>query len=66
MLDNYSELIEQLITAFIKIQATELEVDEANIRLVLKNKNGVLVALLYRDAKFVRLVEIKEIMDLMG
>jgi hypothetical protein len=66
MLDNYSELIEQLITAFIKIQATELEVDEANIRLVLKNKNGVLVALLYRDAKFVRIVEIKEIMDLMG
>ena len=66
MLDNYSELIEQLIASFIKIQATKLEADEANIRLVLKNKNNVLAALLYRDAKFVRVVEIKEIMDLMG
>jgi len=66
MLDNYSELIEQLIASFITIQAVELEAEEATIRLVLKNKEGVLVALLYRDAKFVRTVEIKEIMDLMG
>lgn len=66
MLENYSELIEGLIAAFIKIQATLLEAEEKDIRLVLKTKNGDLVALLYREEKFVRKVEIKEILELMN
>ena len=66
MLENYSEIIEQLIAAFIKIQAVELEADEKDIRLVLKTKRGVLFALLYKEAKFVRKVEIKEILELMN
>ena len=66
MLENYSELIEHLIAEFIKIQALLFEVDEAGIRLVLKTKDGGLVALLYREAKFVRKVEIKEILELMN
>jgi hypothetical protein len=66
MLENYSEIIEQLIAAFIKIQAIDLEADEANMRLVLKTKNGVLFALLYKEAKFVRKIEIKEILELMN
>jgi hypothetical protein len=66
MLDNYTEMIEDLIEAFIKIQATILEADEKDIRLVLKTQNDVIIALLYHKEKFVRKVEIKEIVELMS
>ncbi len=66
MLENYSEIIEQLIAAFIKIQATELEAEEKDIRLVLQTKEDVLFAMLYHKTKFVRKVEIKEILELLG
>lgn len=66
MLDNYSEMIEGLIAAFIKIQASVLEGNESDVRLVLKTQNEALVALLYHKEKFVRKVEIKEIVALMS
>ncbi len=66
MLDNYSEMIEGLIAAFIKIQATNLEAKKADIRLILKTQNDVLIGLLYHKEKFVRKVEIKEIVALMS
>lgn len=64
MLENYTAMIENLIESFIKIQATELEAKEEDLRLVLKTKNGLLIALLYHHAKLVRKVEIKEILKL--
>jgi len=66
MLDNYSEMIEGLIAAFIKIQAELLQANEIDIRLILKTQNGVLRPLLYHKEKFVRKVEIKEIVALMS
>lgn len=66
MIENYSEIIENLIESFIKIQATELEAKEEDVRLVLKIKNNTLIALLYHEAKFIRKVEIKEILELLN
>ncbi|MEQ8624394.1 MAG: hypothetical protein RJQ00_06055 [Vicingaceae bacterium] len=66
MLENYSDMIENLIESFIKVQATELEVKEEDIRLVLKTRDKALVALLYHQGKFVRKVEIKEILELIN
>ena len=66
MLDSYSEMIEGLIAAFIKSQSEVIKGNEADIRLVLKMQKGVLIALLYHKEKFVRKVEIKEIIELMS
>jgi hypothetical protein len=66
MLDSYSEMIEGLIAAFIKSQSQVIKGNEADIRLVLKMQKGVLKALLYHKEKFVRKVEIKEIIELMS
>lgn len=66
MLDSYSEMIEGLIAAFIESQAKVIDGNETDIRLVLKMQNGVLIALLYHKEKFVRKVEIKEILELMS
>lgn len=66
MLENYSEMIENLIESFIKVQATELEAEEDDLRLVLKLRNNGLIALLYNEGKFIRKVEIKEILELIS
>lgn len=66
MLENYSDMIENLIESFIKVQATELEAEEDDLRLVLKLRNNGLIALLYNEGKFIRKVEIKEILELIS
>lgn len=66
MLENYSDMIKNLIESFIKVQATELEAEEDDLRLVLKLRNNGLIALLYNEGKFIRKVEIKEILELIS
>lgn len=66
MLDSYSEMIEGLIAAFLESQAKVIKGYQTDIRLVLKMQNGVLIALLYHKEKFVRKVDIKEILELMS
>ena len=66
MIDTYSEMIENLIESFIKVEATKMEAKEEDVKLLLQLKKGTLKALLYKEAKYVRTVEIKEILELIN